>query len=255
MSVQKSAIVIIDMQNYFLSGALKCGKGAGHSASDNLLKYTIPAARKAGIQIIWLNWGLTDEDLVNMPPAITRCFGFYGPSGQVMDRHGKLRDDRTYAGLGSPIGNVTVPEDEGGKKEVDAGDLLMSGTWNAALYAPLDVAYEAGKTTAKPDIWIHKNRMSGLWGATSPCQEYLEKNGITTLFFAGVNTDQCVGGSLTDAFSKGYDCILLKDGVGTTSPECAQQAWEYNSENTFGFVMSCEQLRQGVEEWAKNKAS
>ena len=37
---------------------------------------------------------------------------------------------------------------------------------------------------------------------------------------------QCVGGTLTDAFSNGYDCVLLGDGCGTTTPEYAQQCWE-----------------------------
>ncbi len=33
-------------------------------------------------------------------------------------------------------------------------------------------------------------RMSGLWGYQSALDLFLEENGITTLLFAGVNTDQ-----------------------------------------------------------------
>ncbi len=61
-----------------------------------------------------------------------------------------------------------------------------------------------------------------MWGASTLCEEFLEKEGIRTLLFTGVNTDQCVAGTHTDAFSKGYDCILLSDGCGTTSPDFAQ---------------------------------
>lgn len=63
----------------------------------------------------------------------------------------------------------------------------------------------------------------------------------------GVNTDQCVGGTLTDSFSKGYDCIMLGDGAATTSPEYAQKCYEFNSANTYGFVTSCKQFAAGVE--------
>lgn len=86
---------------------------------------------------------------------------------------------------------------------VDAGRLLMRHTWNAALYPPLDRIYEEGRQLQEnQDVWIHKNRMSAMWGAKTDLEEFLEKEGLRTLFFTGVNTDQCVGGTLTDAFSK-----------------------------------------------------
>ncbi|KAJ9639563.1 hypothetical protein H2199_006598 [Coniosporium tulheliwenetii] len=269
-----------------LSPAFGRFKGAGHAAAEKLLEYAIPAARKAGIQIIWLNWGLSDEDLQSIPPAVKRAFGFEAvpddvddgddeaggipevggrgevcvekPSGHSVDRHGDLRrkgghrllengkDSRIYKGLGAPCGTIILPETG---ETVDAGRLLMRDTWNAALYAPLAAAYEEGsKLSEKPDVWIHKNRLSGLWGGTTPCQEFLEEQGIKSLLFAGVNTDQCVSGTVTDAFNKGYDCVLLSDGCGTTSPSYAQQCIEFNVAKTLGFVTSCRQFAEGVEQ-------
>ena len=71
----KAALVVIDMQNFFLSKALS-RKGEGHAAQEALLKYAILAAREVGIQIIWLTWGLTEEDLNSMSPSMLRCFKF-----------------------------------------------------------------------------------------------------------------------------------------------------------------------------------
>jgi hypothetical protein len=42
------------------------------------------------------------------------------------------------------------------------------------------------------------------------------------------NTDHCVGGSLQDAFTKGWGCLLLSDGCATTSPIFARQCIEFN---------------------------
>lgn len=157
------------------------------------------------------------------------------------------KDVRIYKGLGSDMGPIELSDGEA----VDAGRLLMSDTWNAALYPPLHAAYKEGlqvQHPQKPDVWIHKNRMSGLWGSGTPCTEYLEAHGLKTLLFTGVNTDQCVGGSLQDAVSKGWDCVLLRDGCGTTSPEFASQCVEYNCAKTWGFVTACEDLSKGVEE-------
>ena len=161
---------------------------------------------------------------------------------EVVTENGRLK--RIYQGLGSEIGPVIIEDGN----TVDAGRLLMRDTWNAGLPSDLDQAYIEGvKVEHKPDIWIHKNRMSGLWGSTTPCQEFLEKEGIKTLLFAGVNTDQCVGGSLQDAFTKGWDCVLLKDACGTTSPSFASDCVEFNCARTWGFVTDCDLLKKGVD--------
>lgn len=271
----KSALVIIDMQNFFLSPALgRSIRSKGLKASQQLLKYAIPAARKAGIRVVWANWGLTDEDIEEMPPAAHRAFGFE----TVEDRHfsmflqnrdqqdpsslrvtnqgtakvsanGKTigieigsKNPRVYKGFGNQMGPVTLEDGS----VVEAGRLLCRDQWNTDLIPELAQAYHRGLRYNPPDIWIHKNRMSSLCGQSTNCTDYLDKEGIKTLFFAGVNTDQCVGGSLTDAFSKGYDCILLNDGSATSSPGSCQEAYEYNAAGTYGFSTGCKDLWEGV---------
>jgi nicotinamidase-related amidase len=256
----KSALVIVDMQNYFLSEALGRAKGNGHKALDQLVQHAIPACRKAGIRIIWLNWGLSQQEIDDMNPAVIRAFGFIARSenGTVpLDKYGSPqftggdkifedgKDGRKYRGLGSDMGRVTDPESG---KEIEAGRMLMRDQWNSALYPPLNKMYDEGKKLeTRPDVWIHKNRMSGMWGPKTACEEFLEKERIRTLFFTGVNTDQCVGGTYQDCFSKGYDCILLGDGCGTTSPGFAQDMVEFNAANTWGFVTKCRALAEGVK--------
>lgn len=272
----KAAIVIIDMQNFFLSPSLgRPSIGAGNLAAKALLNDAIPAARRAGIRIIWLNWGLTDEEIDAMPPSTRRAFGFEAALEKeakekalpALDPHGvnqapaehymankggesKLEDmtengkpKRIYKGLGSEIGPVKLEDGT----VIEAGRLLLRDTWNAALTPELDTAYKEGlRLDTRPDVWIHKNRMSGLWGTTTPLQQFLEKEGITTLFFSGVNTDQCVGGTLQDAFTKGWDCLMLTDACGTTSPGFAKESIEFNCARTWGFVSSCGELRDAI---------
>jgi nicotinamidase-related amidase len=283
----KSALVIIDMQNFFLSPAFgRNTQGAGHQALKQLVDHAIPAARKSSIRILWVNWGLTDHEVETMPPAVKRAFGFeavVADSGEVkatikdggegsnsdavfkerdagfgVDKEGNPRpqggdvvlengkNGKIYKGLGGWCGML---EDPSTGNEIDAGRLLVRESWNAGLCPPLDRIYAEGSqlTSGKPDVWIHKNRMSGLWGSGSELEGYLEKEGIRTLLFTGVNTDQCVGGTLQDAFSKGYDCVLLNDGAGTTSPDYAQQCMEFNAGKTWGFVTKCKDFADGVE--------
>ena len=212
-----------------------------------------------------------------MPPSTRRAFGFEASLSHgepVIDDHGinmaaaeaiknssttPINDEeltengkpkRIYRGLGSEIGPVELAD---GTK-VDGGRLLMRDTWNASLPPALEAAYKEGlQSPSVPDVWIHKNRMSGLWGSGTACTEFLEEEGIRTLLFAGVNTDQCVGGSLQDAFTKGWDCILLSDGCGTTSPQYATDCVEYNCARTWGFVTDSQALEKGVEGMMKAK--
>lgn len=71
----KTALMIIDMQNFSLHPAL--GREVVPSveqAEATLVKVGLPAARRAKIQVVWLNWGLTEDDLENLSPAMLRVF-------------------------------------------------------------------------------------------------------------------------------------------------------------------------------------
>jgi len=264
------------MQNFFLAPELGRKIGAGHDAANALLKYAIPAARQAGIQVVWLSWGLTDEDLETMPPVLWRAFGFQvaavGQDFEVEDDDDMLDSEssesstnrtassaagktlkrserKTERGLGLPLGNVTLEDGT----VVDAGRMLMADQWNTKLYGALESAQKEGLQAAVPDVSFRKTRVSGFWGGSTNIQKFLEGQGITTLLFTGVNTDQCVLGTLQDACTKSWDTILLKDGCGTTSPEYAKQAVEFNCQKNWGFLSSCESLAAGVENIISNQ--
>lgn len=223
----KSALVVVDLQNYFLSPVLgRPADSDGLKVVDELLENAIPACRKAGIPVVWLGWGLTDQDIEEMPPTIIKGF--------AADTN--FQEHKRYGNLGFEIGPLKLEDGE----VIEGGRVLMQDQWNTAFYHRLADAAEL------QDIWVYKNRLSGFWGGTG-IEEKLADRGIRTLIFSGVNTDQCVGGSLQDAFTKGWDCLMLSDGCSTTSPEFCKQCIEFNCEGGWGFVLSCKDLADGVE--------
>lgn len=253
ISPSKTALVIVDMQNFFLSPAL--GRPAnpdspGLLAARNLLDYAIPAARGAGIQTIYLNWGLTDTDLSALPPVLFRAFGTrrVEPPAEHGGPHG-ANEVLALHGLGDDMGPVTLPDGAG---TVSAGRMLMRSQWNTALHPPLQAAYEASQATSRPDRLFHKNRISGFHcgphGPLPPIYDFLKDEGIMTLLFAGVNTDQCVLGSLQDACNAGFDTVLLKDCVGTSSPDFARLMVEFNCRKSWGFLAEGKALAGSVDE-------
>lgn len=224
-------------------------------AEEQILRYGISSARKAGIQIIWLNWGLTDEDLLSLPPQQFRVFSW---SSNIQDGrcgidfresttasarefvHGGER--RVINAPGDELGEVTL---EDGSK-VDAGRALFKGTWNAALHDPLAASFSESQTSSLPDVLFHKNRNSGMCEAMTECTDYLIKKGIRTLLFTGMNTDQCVLATTFNAQMKGFDTILLNDGCVTDSPAFAQQGCEYQFAHIWGFLSSCKALAEAT---------
>jgi ureidoacrylate peracid hydrolase len=111
--------------------------------------------------------------------------------------------------------------------------ILDKGSWDAEIVAPL--AAEPG------DIHVDKYRISGFWD--TPLDSILRNLSVRTLFFAGVNLDQCVYATLLDAGCLGYDCVLIEDCTATRSPDFCAQGTLYNVERGTGFVVTSSDVR------------
>ncbi|KAK7002354.1 Isochorismatase hydrolase [Favolaschia claudopus] len=198
-----SAMVIIDMQNFFLHPELG-GDPLGRALVPTTINM-IHAFRANGMKVLWTNWGLTDFDLTTMPPALFRGFSSDGTSATSFG-----------SDMGTIQGNISV------------GRKLMRGSWNAQPFGDL-LDEQVGGVANGTDFYFNKNRLSGMWGTSTPMQTFLQDNMITTLFFGGVNIDQCVWGTLLDAYYKGYDVILVDDISATTSPMAATGMVDFNA--------------------------
>ncbi|KAN0093644.1 isochorismatase [Hyaloscypha variabilis] len=204
---ESTALVIVDMQNFFLDS--KCmDHPHGLSAVEPTIK-VIEKCRKEGIQIIWLNWGLIDEDMATLPAAVNR--GFMSDTLQATT---DLR--RPWTGLGSDLGE-------------DKGRCLFAGTWNADIYPPLKEQVRPG------DLHCAKNRMSGLWSPEQPLWKTLKAEKKNTILFTGVNTDQCVLGTFVDGYNAGWNCVLVDNCCGTTT-EGGKEITFHNVATSYGFI-------------------
>ncbi|KAJ9669313.1 hypothetical protein H2201_000665 [Coniosporium apollinis] len=203
----KTVLVIIDMQNYFIHPHCRDHQ-AGLAAVVPTLK-VIERCRREGIQVVFLNWGIDEHDLRVMPAAVQRGF---------------CRNLAQQKGYGWHVGlGAELPDGQ--------GRCLFKETWNADIFEP----FKAIMT--ENDLCFDKARQSGMSHRDEPLHRYLRESGKKTLLFAGVNTDQCVFGTVTDAYNSGFDCFLLSDCTGTmTMIPGAQEVTEYNIATNMGFV-------------------
>ena len=94
------------------------------------------------------------------------------------------------------------------------------------------------------ELRVDKHRISGFWD--TPLDSILRNLGTRSILFAGVNTDQCVMCTLTDANFLGYGCVLLEDCCATTSPAFCTEATLWNVRKCFGFVAGSAEVLQGL---------
>lgn len=200
VDLHRTVLIVVDMQNDFCAeGGWVHHLGVDHTpgrAPIEPLLKLLPVLRGAGIHIIWLNWG-NRPDLKNMPP---NQLHLYKPKGIGI-------------GLGEPLPG-------------SGARVLQKDSWAAAIVDELKHEAE--------DIHVDKYRISGFWD--TPLDSILRNLGTKTILFAGVNTDQCVLHSLTDANFLGYGCLLVDDCCATTSPAFCVEATLFNVKKCFGFV-------------------
>ena len=210
----RAALIVVDMQNDFCaSDGWIAAMGIDVSSAQAL---TVPinraagAIRSSGAPVIWLNWGVR-PDRLNLSPGTLHPFN---PNGKA-------------PGLAGEISNA-----EG------EYHLLEKGSWGAEIIDGLD--------QDASDIHISKHRISGFWD--TPLDAILKNLDITTLFFAGVNTDHCVLATLMDASFSGYDTIMLEDCAATTSPDFCTRATLHNVRFCFGFTSTSDQLVAALDD-------
>lgn len=206
----RCALIVIDMQNDFCAPDGWIGQmGIDVSPAQALarpINRAAAALRERAAPVLWVNWGVR-PDRLNLSPGTQHPFN---PNGRGPGLAGELR-----------IGTRTH-------------NLLQKDSWGAQIIDSL--------LQAPTDIHVDKHRISGFWD--TPLDAILTNLRVHTLFFAGVNADHCVLGTLMDANFHGYDTVLLQDCTSTTSPDFCYQATLHNVRFCFGFTTTSADLAE-----------
>ncbi|MGC5616921.1 cysteine hydrolase family protein [Georgenia sp. Z1491] len=141
-------------------------------------------------------------DRANLPPGVLHVYDADGRGGGIGER----------AGLSPAV--------------------LTEDSWGAEVVDELTV--EPG------DLRVSKYRMTGF--VDTPLDSILRRLRVDTLLLAGVNVDQCVLATLTDAAALGYDVVLVEGASATTSPDFCRAATLYNVRQCFGFTTTPAEL-------------
>jgi len=210
IDLARTAILVVDMQNDFCHPAgwlASIGVDVTPArAPIEPLRRLLPTLRRAGVPVLWVNWG-TRPDRLNLSPLLRHV---YDPTG-------------AGPGLGDALPGTGHP-------------VLAAGSPSAAVVDEL--------VAGPQDVHVDKHRMSGFWD--TPLDSILRQMGLGTLLFAGVNLDQCVLHTMADANFLGYDTLLIEDCAATTNPAFCRDATLLNIRQIFGFTLLSNALMEGL---------
>ncbi|OHV36078.1 MULTISPECIES: cysteine hydrolase family protein [Pseudofrankia] len=210
LDLARTAVVVIDMQNDFCHPD---GWLAGIGVDVTPARAPIPVLAELLPALratgVPVVWlnWGNRPDRANLPPGVLHVYN----------------GDGAGTGIGDPLPN--------------GSPVLTEGAWAAAVVDELQI--EPG------DVEVSKYRMSGFWD--TPLDTVLRNLRVDTLLFAGVNADQCVLATLTDAACVGYDVVMVEDAVATTSPEFCMEATVYNVRQCFGFTVTAADLADALK--------
>lgn len=199
-NTDRGALVVIDMQNDFCSpGGWTDRSGLNYKGCREAIpgiQRAIDTARRYDMWIIWIYWH-NRPDLRNLGAPTLYSF----------------KHDPSQCGIG---------------EKLDKGQVLIRDSWGAEIVDDLKPYMQ------EEDIHIEKVRMSGFYG--THLDQVLRTQGINTLYFTGVNTDQCVNTTMEGAYFHDYNAVLLADATSTSSPAYCKDTVLFNAKNCWGFV-------------------
>jgi nicotinamidase-related amidase len=180
--LDKTAVIIIDMLNDFVTGSLECKRAKPIIPK---LKKLVEAARKHNVPVIYSN------------------DAHYAEDAEVVRKWGKH---------------------------------AIKGTKGAEVIPELE--------PAKKDYIVEKRTYSGFYetGMDPLLRSLYSGDGVKTVILGGLHTNMCVRHTAADAFFRGYEIVVAKDGVEAFTQEDHEQGLKY-MENVYNAkIMTVDQI-------------
>ncbi|MFW0783577.1 isochorismatase family cysteine hydrolase [Gordonia sp. CPCC 206044] len=132
IDVARTAMIVVDMQNDFVTeGGWMHHIGvdvSGAAGAVESLYNGLPAMRRAGIPVIWVNWG-NRLDKANLPPGVLHVYDADGAGGGIGERAGRSEAVLTRGSWGAAITSELKPEDD----DIFVDKYRMSGFFDTEL--------------------------------------------------------------------------------------------------------------------------
>lgn len=209
VDLQKTAIIIMDMQNAFvMKGGMFDLWGLDITPCQRIvdpIKKIASAARSGRVKVIYT--------VHNYSPDLREGGGPDSPMWYKASTITHIREHPEW-------------QDK----------LQIRGTWGADIVEQLK--------PRKGDIVVEKQRYSAFYQTNLDI--ILKTYNIKYLMFTGLATNICVEASVRDAFYMGYFPILISDACANAGPSFTQDSTIFNIKLCFGWVTTSENVTKAL---------
>lgn len=211
---EAAALLVIDMQNY----AVRPDMGYG------------PILQRRAPQLAAYYYPRLRETVIPNNQKLLR--GFRGHS---------LRVVFTRVGPQLADGSDLIPRrrqrDRDQRAEEGAPTLWPVGTPEHAIIDEL---------SPQPGEYVFDKNTAGAFNSTA-IEAILRNMGVESLFVTGVATEMCVETTARDASDRGFNVVLVEDGIATFEP-LSHLASLYNFAKSYGMVRSADEVLDSLED-------
>lgn len=132
IDLARTAMLVVDMQNDFVTeGGWLHSIGvdvSGAAGATHALDRGLPVLRRAGVPVIWVNWG-NRRDRANLPPGVLHVYDGEGTGGGIGDKAGRSEAVLTHGSWGAAVTSTLKPESD----DVFVDKYRMSGFFDTEL--------------------------------------------------------------------------------------------------------------------------
>jgi nicotinamidase-related amidase len=216
-----TALVVVDMQEYFLNPASPFSQACEHIVPGVLGHFQ---ERGRGV----------------VEPSLRRLLDFFRANG--------LRVVYTTVASELPDGGDLMPifRQRNAASRASVGEAAIPP--RADAWARIVTALEP-----RPGELVVNKTTYGTFSSTG-LDHALRSLGITTLVVGGVVTNVCVETTARDAADRGYDVVLLDDGCAAFSPEI-HEATLLSFQGPFGRVRTVDEVLALLKDGERSRAS
>lgn len=193
-----SALIVVDVQNDFISGNLSIAAGSAGQRGEEVVPVINSLLTDVPFDVVVYTMDWHPSTHVSFAENVTSRK--LHSSSKISIEQAKVYDTVVFEG--PPVCEQKLWPNH-----------CLQDSWGAELHKDLTIAEDAIviRKGQDPDIDSYSGFWDNLKASQTGMESHLQKHRVTDIFVCGIAYDVCVGSTVVDALDAGYRTVLVED--------------------------------------------